>query len=108
MCGEHLQELYTVYLTRFLTDKIALPLQVKTKEGRGPQTPAAKSLYRSIFKKSRHLGLESVSCLVHAPTTQTSVNRPPSTSQACGEFNVGRRQSLNSRITVVAFLGNRF
>jgi hypothetical protein len=25
------------------------------------QTPAAKSLYRSIFKKSRHLGLESIS-----------------------------------------------
>ncbi len=25
-------------------------------EGRGPQTPAAKSLYWSIFKKSRHLG----------------------------------------------------
>ncbi len=28
----------------------------KTQEGMGPQTPAAKSLYWSIFKKSRHLG----------------------------------------------------
>ncbi len=25
LCGEHIQELYTVYLTRFRTYKIALP-----------------------------------------------------------------------------------
>jgi hypothetical protein len=31
--------------------------QNKTWEGRGPQTPAPKSLYWSIFKKSRHLGI---------------------------------------------------
>jgi hypothetical protein len=38
--GEHLQELYTVYLTRFKTYKIALPVppQTKTYEGRGHQT----------------------------------------------------------------------
>jgi hypothetical protein len=30
LCGEHLQELYTVYLTRFQTYKIALPPQTKT------------------------------------------------------------------------------
>jgi hypothetical protein len=29
------------------------------------QTPVTKSLYRTIFKKSRHLGLESISYLVH-------------------------------------------
>ncbi len=40
MCGEHLQELYTVYLTRFRSYKIALPTQ--TKEERGP--PADKHL----------------------------------------------------------------
>ncbi len=28
-------------------------------------TPAARSLYRSIFKKSRHIGTESISYLVH-------------------------------------------
>ncbi len=38
VCGEHLQELYTVYFTRFRTYKIALPLQTKTEQGRGPQT----------------------------------------------------------------------
>jgi hypothetical protein len=30
LCGEHIQELYTVYLTRFRTYKIALPTQTKT------------------------------------------------------------------------------
>jgi hypothetical protein len=30
--------LYTVYLTRFRTFKLALPTQTKTYEGRGPQT----------------------------------------------------------------------
>ncbi len=36
LCGEHLQELYTVYLTRFRTYKIALPSQTKTyKKGGG-------------------------------------------------------------------------
>ncbi len=38
LCGEHLQELYTVYLTRFRTYKICLPPQSKTIKGRGPQT----------------------------------------------------------------------
>jgi hypothetical protein len=38
LCGEHLQESYTVYLTRFRTYKIALPPQTKTEEVRGPQT----------------------------------------------------------------------
>jgi hypothetical protein len=32
------------------------------------------SLYKSIFKKSRHLGLESFSYLVHPEGIQTSVN----------------------------------
>ncbi len=30
LCGEHLQDLYTVYLTRFRTYKVALPPQTKT------------------------------------------------------------------------------
>ncbi len=37
LCGNHLQELYTLYLTRFRTYKNALPPQAKTQEGRGPQ-----------------------------------------------------------------------
>ncbi len=36
--SEYLQELYTVYLARFRTYKIALPPQTKIQEGRGPQT----------------------------------------------------------------------
>jgi hypothetical protein len=38
LCGEHKKKLYTVYLTRFRTYKIALPPQTKTQERRGPQT----------------------------------------------------------------------
>ncbi len=41
-----------------------------TNNGRGfsdRQTPAAKALSRSIFKKSRHIGLESISYLVYGP-----------------------------------------
>jgi hypothetical protein len=34
LCGEHLQELYTVYLTRLRTHKISLP----PPPPRGPQT----------------------------------------------------------------------
>jgi hypothetical protein len=48
-----------VYLTRFRTYKIALPPQTKNLGGEGASARyphAAKSLYRSIFKKSRHLG----------------------------------------------------
>jgi hypothetical protein len=60
--------LYTVYMTRFRTYKIALPPQIKTQEERGPQidkTPVAKFLYRSIFKKSRYFGFCLYSYLVH-------------------------------------------
>jgi hypothetical protein len=56
LCGEHIQKQYPVYLTRFQTYKIALPPPNKTKEGREPQTPAAKSLHLSIFKKKPTLG----------------------------------------------------
>ncbi len=60
-----LLELNTLYLTRFGTYKMArLPSLNKNLGGEG-EIPAAKSLYRSIFKKSRHLGLESISYLVH-------------------------------------------
>ncbi len=45
-----------MYLTKFRTYKIALPPQTKPRRGGGPQTPAVKSLYLSILKKSRHLG----------------------------------------------------
>ncbi len=44
--------LYTVYLTRIRTYTIALPPQGASDR----LTPAARSLYKSIFKKSRHLG----------------------------------------------------
>ncbi len=49
--GEHtLQELNTLYLTRFRTYKIARPPQTKTQEGRGLQTYCKRlSPYRSIF-----------------------------------------------------------
>ena len=61
-----------MYLTRFRAYKIALPTQTNTylgEEGPGAsdnEIDAAKSLYKSIVKKSRHLGLESISYLVHA------------------------------------------
>ncbi len=35
LCGQHIQEFYTVYLIRVWTYKIALPPQTKTYEGRG-------------------------------------------------------------------------
>jgi hypothetical protein len=76
LCGEHIQESYTVFLNRFLTYKIALPPQTKPRMG-GPQTPAAKSLYWSIFKKIRHLGFGvfivfwSMSITVHCTVKQT-------------------------------------
>ncbi len=38
LCGEHIQELYSVYLTTFRTYKVALPPQTINQEGRGPQT----------------------------------------------------------------------
>jgi hypothetical protein len=38
LCGEHIQELFTVYLTKFRTYKFVLPPQTKTLEERGPQT----------------------------------------------------------------------
>ncbi len=51
--GDHtLQELNTMYLTRFRTYKIARPSQQKPRRGGGSQTDeisAAKSHYRSIF-----------------------------------------------------------
>jgi hypothetical protein len=47
LCGEHMQELYTMYLTRFWTYKIAVQPQRKTWEGRGPQTD--KHLQQSSF-----------------------------------------------------------
>ncbi len=64
--GEHLQELCTVYLTRFRTYKTALPPQTKTWEGRGPQTDKHLPLspFSGQFKKSRHLGLDSISYFV--------------------------------------------
>jgi hypothetical protein len=35
LSGEHIQELYTAYLTRFRTYKIALPPQTKPRRGGG-------------------------------------------------------------------------
>ncbi len=57
LCGKHLQELYTVYFTRFQIQK--------PRRGGGLRqiNTCCKSLYREIFKKSRHLGLESISYL---------------------------------------------
>ncbi len=52
LCGEHRQELHTAYLTRVLNLQNCLPPQRASDR----QSPAARSLYRSIFKKSRHLG----------------------------------------------------
>jgi hypothetical protein len=56
LCGEHLQctfTVYTVYSTRFRTYTIALLPQGASDR----LTPATRSLHRSIFKKSRPLGL---------------------------------------------------
>ncbi len=64
MCGEHLQELYTVYLTRFRSYN----------RSSDRLTPAAKALY------SRHLGLEFISYLVHACRHREIIPSPPSPS----------------------------
>ncbi len=67
LCEEHIWELYTVYLTRFQTYKIAL--SPETEEGSGPQTDKhlPSGLFKEKLKKNRHLGLESISYryLVH-------------------------------------------
>jgi hypothetical protein len=56
-------------------------------------TPAAMSLYKSIFKKSRHLGLESISYLVHAEGIQTSVN-------VAGEYKLDLADPLLHRLSL--------
>ncbi len=71
MCGEHIQELYTVYLTRFRTYKIALPTQTKTQEGREPQTdkhlPPSPFTGHVLRKKPTYsIVMESISYFVHA------------------------------------------
>jgi hypothetical protein len=50
LCGEHLQELYTVYLTKSEPTKL---LYHPNRGASDRSTPAAKSLYTSIFKKRR-------------------------------------------------------
>jgi hypothetical protein len=62
LCGEQIQDLYTVYLIKFNTYKIWF--NTPNKKGADKHLPPM-SLYRSIFKKSRHLGLESTNYLVH-------------------------------------------
>ncbi len=67
MCGEHIQELYTV-IDQIPILKYCFTTPNKNLGGEGASgrlTPAAKSLYWSILKKSRHLGLECTSYLVH-------------------------------------------
>ncbi len=52
-----------MYLTGFRTYKITLSPQTKNLGGEGAsdrKTPAAQSLDRSMVKKSRHLGVESI------------------------------------------------
>ncbi len=73
MCGEHIQELSTVYLTRFRTYKIALPPIQKPRRGGGLRqikTPAAKYHYWSYCKKSLHLRFESISYLADGSPPQ--------------------------------------
>jgi hypothetical protein len=68
LCGEHLQELFTVSLPRFRTYKIALPPKQKPRRGGAfRQINTCRQIPLQVnFKKSRHLGLESISYLVHA------------------------------------------
>jgi hypothetical protein len=83
MCGEHIQELYSV----FDPEPTKLLCHPKQKpRGEGPQTDKhlPPSLYKSIFKKSRRLGLESNSYryLVHGAKAD--------------DFKEARYSSLNS------------
>ncbi len=58
MCGEHLQELYTV-IVQILNLQNCFSTPNKNLGGEGAsdrQSPAAKSLYRSFLKKRRPLG----------------------------------------------------
>ncbi len=70
VCGEHLQELYTVYFDqgRNLHTKFLYHPKQKPRRGGGlrqintcPQVP----LQVNFQEKSRHLGLESISYMVH-------------------------------------------
>jgi len=64
MCGENIQELYTVYFDQIPNIKNCLTAPTNNLGGEGASdrsTPAAKALYRSIFKKYDHLGLDFLS-----------------------------------------------
>ncbi len=80
LCGKHLQELFTVYLTRFRIYKIALPLKQKTEKGRVPHTDIY--LPPSPFT-GQFLGLESISYLVHDDTSCLEVATLPSSKVRC-------------------------
>ncbi len=62
-----MESIYRSYTLWPLSEPTKLLYHPKQKPRRGPQTdkqPAAKFHYRSIVKKSRHLGLESIIYLV--------------------------------------------
>ncbi len=77
MMGYVLESLYSIVVIHCVFEQIqnlqnCFTTPNKTWEGRGPQTPAAKPLFWSIFKKSRHLGFGVFILyryLVHATTT---------------------------------------
>jgi hypothetical protein len=58
LCGKHIQELYTVYLTRFRTYKIALPPKQKPRRRGGlRQINTCRQVPLLLdYKKSRYLG----------------------------------------------------
>jgi hypothetical protein len=87
-----------MYSTGFRTCKIALPPQIKTKEGKGPQIdkhlPQKKYLYWSISKKSRRLGIGVFIDIWSIIFSIRSVSRPASR----GVKNVGKTPSLEMMI----------
>jgi hypothetical protein len=59
--------LFSTHLVKYGPSNLLTGSQKPRREGGLKQLKfAAKSLYTSIFKKSRHLGLESIICFVHA------------------------------------------
>ncbi len=90
------QELYTMYLTRFRTYKIGLPSQ-----GRGLRhiNTCRQALYCSIFRKSRHFGFGVFIHIWKRPPPPTpQLNTPSFWSNVYDKLCFGRSTCLSCKI----------
>ncbi len=82
---QHVESIYrsnTLYLTKFQTYKISYHPE-QNMGGQGSQTPAAKSLYGSIFKKSGYLGFGVLIDIWSMATYMSQL-------RACDRLHLGR------------------